>query len=223
MTKAEVTARMPLKNETVRINDMSRPTLACLASALLLLVGCASAPPKTAAPAAPESVPEYRIGAGDMLAVQVFGHVELNASVPVRPDGLITTPLVEDMQAAGKTSTELARDIEKALSEYVRTPKVTVVLSAFQGNLGDQIRVVGQAASPQSLPYRSGMTLLDVMIAVRGLGPFAAGNRAKVVRRTATGPTEIKVRLNDLIDKGDMRANLQMQPGDVVIIPQTRF
>ena len=144
-------------------------------------------------------------------------------AVPVRPDGLISTPLVENMPAAGKTPSELARDMEKKLAEFVRSPSVNVIVTGFVGNYGDQVRVVGQAANPQALPYRSGMTLLDVMIAVGGLGEFAAGNRARLVRRVDGKTTEMRVRLDDLLNDGDISANMQMQPGDVLIIPESRF
>jgi len=137
---------------------------------------------------------------------------------------LISTPLVEDLQAAGKTPSELARDMEKKLAEYVRSPSVNVIVTGFVGNYGDQVRVVGQAAHPQALPYRSGMTVLDVMIAVGGLGQFAAGNRARLVRRAADGKTtETRVRLDDLLNDGDIKANMTVQPGDVLIIPESRF
>lgn len=188
---------------------------------LVLAAACGSAPSAPAAPPTQETV-EYKIGAGDQLQVFVWNNRDLSTTVPVRPDGLISTPLVEDMPAAGKTPSELARDLEKALSEYVRNPKVNVIVTSFVG--GAQVRVVGQATNPQALPYRSNMTLLDVMIAVGGLGEFAAGNRAKIVRRTADGgQQEIRVRLADLLNKGDMAANVAMQPGDVLIIPETRF
>jgi polysaccharide export outer membrane protein len=199
-----------------------------LLAALLVLSACGGSPgvrPVKGAPAADAEVvqTEYRIGPGDSLNVFVFNQPELSVTVPVRPDGLISTPLVENMQAAGKTPSELGRDIEKVLGEYVRTPKVNIIVQNFVGTYGDQIRVVGQAAHPQSLPYRNGMTLLDVMIAVGGLGEFAAGNRARLVRQKDGKPVEMKVRLQDLLNGGDISANLPMQPGDVLIIPQSRF
>ena len=193
---------------------------------LVFVAGCGStgataADPKQAV--TPEQA-EYRIGPGDQLNVFVFNQPELSIQVPVRPDGLISTPLVEDLQAAGKTPSELARDMEKKLAEYVRSPSVNVIVTGFVGNYGDQVRVVGQAAHPQALPYRSGMTVLDVMIAVGGLGQFAAGNRARLVRRGADGKsTEMRVRLDDLLNDGDIKANMQVQPGDVLIIPESRF
>ena len=134
---------------------------------------------------------------------------------------MISTPLVEDLRAAGRTPTQLARDIEEVLSEYVRTPVVTVIMQAFVGEQARQIRVVGQAVSPQALQFRNGMTVLDVMIEVGGLSEFAAGNRAKIVRKVADGEVEIKVRLDDLLNEGDIGENVAMQPGDVLIIPQS--
>lgn len=201
---------------------------AALLAAVAVLSACAGS--TTARPvkggAAPEAEvvqTEYKIGPGDQLNVFVFNQPELTVNVPVRPDGLISTPLVENMGAAGKTPSELGRDIEKVLAEYVRTPKVNIIVTNFVGTYGDQIRVVGQAAHPQSLPYRNGMTLLDVMIAVGGLGEFAAGNRARLVRNQDGKPTEMRVRLQDLLNGGDIRANMPMLPGDVLIIPQSRF
>jgi polysaccharide export outer membrane protein len=204
---------------------------AALLAALLVLSACGGTatmrPVKGGAAAgatAPDAIQnEYRIGPGDSLNVFVFNQPELSVTVPVRPDGLISTPLVENMEAAGKTPSQLGRDMEKVLAEYVRTPKVNIIVQNFVGTYGDQIRVVGQAAHPQSLPYRNGMTLLDVMIAVGGLGEFAAGNRARLVRNQDGKPNEMRVRLQDLLNGGDIGANLPMQPGDVLIIPQSRF
>ena len=135
----------------------------------------------------------------------VWSHEDLSVVVPVRPDGRISTPLVEDMQASGKTSTQLARDIEGVLQQYVRTPTVSVIVEQFVGAFSESVRVVGQATKPQALPYRDGMTLLDAMIAVGGLAEFAAGNRAKVIRRSGDKQTEIKVRLDDLLNDGDVQ------------------
>ena len=183
------------------------------------------------APTAPEGAPaataatptDYTIGPGDSLKVFVWRHDDLSATVPVRPDGRISTPLVEDMVAAGKTPTQLARDIEGVLKEFIRTPTVNVIVEKFVGTFGEQIRVVGQAANPQALPYRDGMTLLDVMIAVGGLGEFAAGNRAKLIRKVDGQQTETRVRVDDLLNDGDISQNVAMRPGDVVIIPEARF
>lgn len=166
---------------------------------------------------------DYVIGAGDGLQVFVWGHDDLSTTVQVRPDGAISTPLVEDMKAAGRTPTELARAVEEALSEYVRSPTVTIIVQQFVGEYAHQIRVVGQAAEAQALSYRNGMTLLDVMIAVGGLSEFASGNKAKIVRRQNGQETTIRVRINDLLNKGDMDENVKMMPGDVLIIPESMF
>jgi len=169
------------------------------------------------------AVSEYLIGAGDQLNVFVWRNSEISATVPVRPDGRISTPLVEDMVAVGKTPTRLARDIEKRISKYIRNPQVTVIVRSFVGSLKQQIRVIGQAARPQSLPYRKQLTLLDVMIQVGGLTDFAAGNDAKVIRKVSGVDTEISARLDDLIKDGDIRANFAMQPGDILIVPESWF
>jgi polysaccharide export outer membrane protein len=166
---------------------------------------------------------EYRIGPGDNLQVFVWNHPELTVTVPVRPDGLISTPLVEDLHAEGKTPSQLSRDLEKALAEYVRSPTVNVIVTSFVGAFSDQVRVVGQAQKPQSLPYRANMTLLDVMIAVGGLAEYAAGNRAAIVRQENGKQLRIPVRLTDLLNEGDINANMTMRPGDVLIIPESRF
>ena len=166
---------------------------------------------------------DYVIGAGDVLQVFVWGHQDLSSTVQVRPDGQISTPLVEDMQAASRTPTELARAVEVSLEQYVRSPTVTIIVQQFVGEYDRQIRVVGQAAQPQALSYRSGMTLLDVMITVGGLAEFASGNKAKIVRRENGQETTIKVRINDLLNKGDMSQNVRMMPGDVLIIPESIF
>jgi len=194
--------------------------------ATLGVAACAAAAPPVAevAPVATAATPtDYTIGPGDTLKVFVWRHDDLSATVPVRPDGRISTPLVEDMQAAGKTPTQLARDVEGVLKEFIRTPTVNIIVEKFVGTFGEQIRVVGQAANPQALPYRDGMTLLDVMIAVGGLGEFAAGNRAKLIRKVDGKQTEIKVRVDDLLNDGDISQNVAVRPGDVVIIPEARF
>jgi polysaccharide export outer membrane protein len=189
------------------------------------MAACAGGPGSGSLPSggANSPVPEYHIGSGDTLSIFVWNHPELSLTVPVRPDGLISTPLVEGIMAAGKTSSQLAADLEERLKEYVRGPKVNVIVTGFVGALGDQIRVVGQAAKPQSLPYKANMSLLDVMIAVGGLGEFAAGNRARLVRTVDGKSVSIPVRLTDLLNSGDLKANVQMRPGDVVIIPESRF
>lgn len=166
---------------------------------------------------------DYIIGPGDQLNVFVWRNPDISTSVPVRPDGRISTPLVEDMEAVGKTPTQLARDIEAVLAEYIRTPQVNVIVEGFVGTFGEQIRVVGQASEPRALPFRERMTLLDVMIEVGGLTDFAAGNRARVVRNESGEPREIRVRLDDLLNEGDISQNIAMRPGDIVIIPEARF
>jgi len=192
---------------------------------LATLCGCASTsgPSAAALEGAAAPRPEYRIGAGDTLNVYVWNHPELSLVVPVRPDGAISTPLVEGMPAAGKTSTQLAADVEEKLKEYVRGPKVNIIVTSFVGAIGDQIKVVGQASKPQSLPYRASMTLIDVMIQVGGLAEFAAGNRARLVRTVDGKTVTIPVRITDLLNHGDMKQNIEMRPGDVVIIPESRF
>lgn len=166
---------------------------------------------------------DYEIGPGDSLQIFVWDHGDLSTGVQVRPDGKISTPLVEDLQAAGKSPTQLARDIEEVLKEYIRTPVVTVIMQGFVGEGSQQIRVVGQAVSPSALPFRQGMTVLDVMISVGGLSEFAAGNKARIVRKTNEGEVEIRVKLGDLLNDGDISQNIQMMPGDVLIIPQSFF
>jgi len=190
----------------------------------MILAACGgNTRPETAHAPEAEAHTEYRIGPGDGLNIFVFNQPDLTTQVQVRPDGLITTPLVADLQAAGKTPSQLARDIEKVLSEYVRSPQVNVIVTQFVGTYADQIRVLGQAAHPQALPYKSGMTLLDVMIAVGGLAEFAAGNRAHLVRHEDGKEVTYKVKLDDLVHKGDIRANMPLKPGDVLIIPESRF
>ncbi len=192
-----------------------------------LLVGCGSSRPTYKSGELPaESTGEssdYAIGPGDSLQIFVWDHVDLSTGVQVRPDGKISTPLVEDLQAAGRTPTQLARDIEGVLEEYVRTPVVTVIMQGFVGEGGQKIRVVGQAIAPRALQYREGMTVLDVMIEVGGLAEFAAGNRAKIIRRTDGGEIKIKVRLDDLLNDGEIAENIRMRPGDILIIPQSFF
>ena len=178
------------------------------------------APQSVSAPGGPEYA--YRIGPLDTVNVIVWRNPELSMSVPVRPDGKITTPLVDDLTAIGKTPTELEREIEKALSKFIRDPVVTVVVTQFVGPTSEQIRVTGEAAKPQILPYRRGMTLLDVMIAVGGLTDFADGNAATIYRVGEGGKT-YSVRLRDLIKRGDISANVEMSPGDILIIPQSWF
>ncbi|MFZ0256487.1 MAG: XrtA/PEP-CTERM system exopolysaccharide export protein [Gammaproteobacteria bacterium] len=195
------------------------PSFAAFAVAFLI-AGCASSVNhEDASPVTPKVASQYIIGPGDILEVYVWLVPEISRTVPVRPDGRITTPLVDDMQAVGKTPTQLARDIEQELAKHIKQPNVSVIAKNFVGTFREQIRVVGQAAEPQARPFREDITLLDVIIEVGGLTEFAAGNRAKIVRRTGNGPQEIKVRLGDLVLNGDISANVAMQPGDILIIP----
>jgi polysaccharide export outer membrane protein len=177
-------------------------------------------PPAPAQAASPEY--QYLIGPGDALSIIVWRNPDLSSSVPVRPDGKITTPLVEDLPAIGKDPSRLARDIEKALSEYIRDPVVTVIVTSFVGPYREQVRVVGEAARPQALAYRQEMTLLDVMIAVGGITDFADGNAAQLLR-TSEGNRLYSVRLRDLMRRGDLTANVDVKPGDVLVIPQSWF
>lgn len=164
----------------------------------------------------------YIIGAGDSVNIIVSRNPELSMSVPVRPDGKISAPLVDELMAQGKTPSQVARDLEKQLEKYIRDPVVTVVVTSFVGPYSEQVRVVGEAAKPQFLPYKQKMTLLDVMIAVGGLTDFASGNKASILR-TAEGNKQYGVRLKDLIKGGDLSANVEMRPGDILIIPQSFF
>jgi polysaccharide export outer membrane protein len=166
---------------------------------------------------------EYLIGPGDTLQVFVWGQPDLSVTVPVRPDGRVSTPLVEDLEAVGKTPTQLAREMEHVLAEYIRSPEVNVIVQKFVGTFANQIRVLGQAAQPRSVPYRERMTLLDVVIEVGGLTKYAAGNRSRVVRTVDGKRKEFRVRLEDLVNRGKIEQNLVMQPGDIVIIPEAVF
>jgi polysaccharide export outer membrane protein len=195
-----------------------------LAAAAGLLSACGSV--KEALPPAPVSAAttdySYLIGAGDNLNIIVWRNPELSLSVPVRPDGKLSAPLVDELVVQGKTSTQVAREIEQRLSTYVRDPVVTVIVTGFVGPYSEQIRVVGEAAKPQFLPFKQKMTLLDVMIAVGGLTDFADGNGATILR-SAEGNRQYSVRLKDLIKRGDVSANVEMKPGDILIIPQSLF
>jgi polysaccharide export outer membrane protein len=168
-------------------------------------------------------VTPYLIGAGDTVNIVVWRNPELSMTIAVRPDGTITTPLVEDLPASGKTATQLARDIEKVLARYIQSPVVTVIVTSFVGTYGQQVRVIGEAAKPQALSYRQYMTLMDVMIAVGGITDFADGNKASILRTSGGKTQQFRVRLTDLVKGGDLSANVTMRPGDVLIIPQSFF
>lgn len=190
-----------------------------------LLAGCATTGSLPAMKVAShnEKTPMYRIGPGDSVEVFVWGNPDLSSTVPVRPDGRITTPLIEDVPAAGKTPTQLARVMEKRLAKYIKNPVVTVIVTGFVGLYSEQVRVVGQAAKPQAIPYRKGMTLLDVMIDVGGLTDYAAGNDATIVRTVDGKRKQFHVRIDDLLKDGDITANVDMMPGDILIIPEAWF
>lgn len=191
--------------------------------AAIFLAGCATTNEFSPAPAtAASSEYNYHIGPGDTVNIVVWRNPELSMSVPVRPDGKLAAPLIEDLPALGKDPTTLARDIEKALAKFIRDPVVTVIVTQFVGPYSEQIRVVGEAAKPQALPYRQKMTLLDVMIAVGGVTDFADGNAATILR-AGDGNKQYSVRIKDLIKRGDVSANVEMKPGDVLIIPRSWF
>ena len=191
-----------------------------------LIVSCASTPAPAPTPAptptdakAPDS---YIIGPGDTLDVFVWRNSELSTTVPVRPDGKISTPLVEDMVAVGKTPPQLARDMEKVLSEYVRAPKVNIIVKTATSTFS-QVKVVGQVQHPSALPYREGMRVLDAILAVGGLTQFASGNRARIVRTENGKETVIHVKVADLVNTGDVKQNELLKPGDVLVVPQSYF
>lgn len=199
---------------------------ALLVLSVAALAGCSSLEElPTAKPIAEteEQETEYRIGSDDSLQIFVWRNPELSNSVSVRPDGKITIPLIEDLPATGKTPTELARDIEKQLSVYIQDPIVTVIMRGFVGLPKDRVRVVGEAARPQALPYRSTMTLLDIMISVGGLTDFADGNRATISRLIDDELKQFRVRIDDMLRAGDMSANVRILPGDVIVIPEAWF
>jgi polysaccharide biosynthesis/export protein len=209
---------------------MRFPSVALLVSWLVLsslMIGCASSPPAEPAPtpsqtAAKPADNDYIIGPGDTLEVFVWRNPELSVTVPVRPDGKISTPLVEDMVAVGKTSPQLARDMEKVLSEYVRSPKVNIIVTQAASAFS-LVKVVGQVVKPQALPYREGMRVLDAILAVGGLTQFASGNRARIVRSENGHETVIHVKLANLVNGGDVSENVLLKPGDVLVVPQSMF
>ncbi len=200
---------------------MAKAVLAVLAWAAV--AACAQYPEAPVAPTARVATPDYLIGPGDRVEIFVWRNPELSLTLPVRPDGRISVPLIEDLPASGKTPTALARDIEDVLKKYVQDPVVTVIVTGFVGPFNQQVRVVGEATEPTALPYREKMTVLDVMISVGGLTEFAAGNRAVVVRRVDGAEQAFRIRLDDLLRAGDVSANVAMLPGDVLIIPQSWF
>jgi polysaccharide export outer membrane protein len=203
-----------------------RSRLLLLFVGLLLLGGCESLPE---APLHPEpgrdalSDRDYRIAPGDRLTVFVWQDRDLSLTVPVRPDGRISLPLVGEVVAAGRMPSELSRELEQRLAAYVQDPVVTVILAETAGPIDRRVRVVGQATKPQSLPWRPGMTVLDAVIEAGGLTEFADGNRAVLVRRLDGEAVRYRLRLGDLLQDGDITANAELLPGDVVIVPETVF
>lgn len=166
---------------------------------------------------------EYVIGPGDSIDIFVWNNPEVSTTVPVRPDGRVSAPLVDQVFASGKTPTQLARDIEKSLSEYIKDPLVTVMVGGFTGRFDQQVRIVGEATNPSAIPYRQDMSLLDALIAAGGLTEFAAGNRAVIIRNIDGKPVTGGVRIDDLLQDGDISQNVAMRPGDILIIPEAWF
>ena len=199
----------------------------CLASVAVAQAPARPAPTQPAVPAAPTMAApaasvtaNYQIGPGDTLQVFVWRNPELTSTVPVRPDGKISTPLVEDLVAVGKTPSQLARDIEVVLAEFIRSPQVNVIVT-IPVSAYSQIKVIGQVVNPQSLPYREGMRVLDALLATGGLANYAAGNRAKIIRKVDGKDRTIKVKMANLVNKGDMAQNYELKPGDVLIVPES--
>jgi polysaccharide biosynthesis/export protein len=187
----------------------------------MALTGCTSVP--LAPNIEPLSDYTYIIGPGDSVEMFVWGNPEISRTVPVRPDGKISAPLVEELPASGKTPYQLARLIEKELAKYIRNPLVTVIVSGFVGPYSEQVRVVGQATKPQAVPYKENMSLLDLVIVVGGLTDYAAGNRAVIIRTVNGIQRQFRVRIEDLLDDGDITANINVLPGDILIIPESYF
>lgn len=196
-----------------------------LALSAIVVTGCAKSrfPPLPEATYELRSASKYKIGPGDSVQIFVWRYPEVSKTVPVRPDGYITAPLLEDIPASGKTPTELARDLEEALSVYLRDPLVTVIVQGFTGIFPEQIRVLGEAASPASLRYVDGMTMLDLMIQTGGITDYAAGNRAVLMRFEQGERKRYTVRLDDLVKKADLSANVDLRPGDILVIPESWF
>lgn len=192
-----------------------------LMTALGLLSGCET--PPLAPNVEPPTEYTYIIGPGDTLEMFVWGNPEVSRPVPVRPDGKISAPLIEELPASGKTPFQLARDIERELGKFIRNPLVSVIVSGFSGPYSEQIRVLGQAAKPQAIPYKENMSILDLMILVGGVTDFAAGNRTVIVRTVNGVQQQFRVRVDDLLEDGDISANVNVLPGDIIIIPEAYF
>lgn len=202
---------------------VSKGARVAISACMVLTVACASQGPSTAVMPLETANYNYVIGPGDTMEIFVWGNEELSTTAIVRPDGKLTTRLVEDMEASGRTSTELAREIEKVYAEYVRQPVVSVIVNGFAGVPEQQVRVVGEAAQPTAVPFKQHMTLLDLMISVGGMTEFAAGNRSVLVRTEGARQTSQRLRLDDLLKDGDISANMALKPGDVVIISESWF
>lgn len=212
---------------TIQPAARARAALVTAAVALTaLLTGCAT---KVEHPELPVATGDaqystrYRIAPGDSVQIFVWRNPEVSTNVPVRPDGLLSAPLLEEIPAAGKTPAELARDLEQELSTYLRDPLVTVIVNGFVGTFREQIRVLGEAAQPTALLYKDSMTLLDLMVAVGGLTQYADGNNATLVRMVDGEQKQFRLRIDDLVREGDISANVDMRPGDIVIIPEAWF
>jgi polysaccharide biosynthesis/export protein len=210
---------------------MTREGMRSLVSALgavvvtVSLVACSTKPevPVAAMAETPETPPLYQIGAGDSLNIFVWRNPELTTSVTVRPDGRVSVPLIEDLYVEGKNPSDLSREIESELAVYIQDPLVTVIVGGFVGTFPQQVRIVGQASQPKSIPYRANMTVLDVVIQTGGLTEFADGNNTTLVRVEGGESKEYRVRLADLLDDGDISANVALLPGDILIVPETFF
>ena len=211
----------------ILLKSVRSAALLCAVSGVLLVGGCATQdsdrPELPPASGDAEHSTRYRIAPGDSVQIFVWRNPEVSTSVPVRPDGLLSAPLLEEIPAAGKTPAELARDLEAELATYLRDPLVTVIVNGFVGTYREQIRVVGEAAQPRSMLYNDSMTLLDVMVQSGGLTQFADGNNALLVRVEDGQQQEYRVRLDDLLRNGDINANVDMRPGDIVIVPEAWF
>ena len=202
-------------------------TLLGALSGVLILTGCATRssdlPELPQASGDAQFSTRYRIAPGDSVQIFVWRNPEVSTTVPVRPDGLLSAPLLEEVPAAGKTPAELARDLEAELSTYLRDPLVTVIVNGFVGTFNEQIRVLGEAAQPRSMLYRDSMTVLDVLVETGGLTQYADGNSSILLRRVDGEMVEYRLRLDDLAQNGDISANIDMRPGDVVIVPEAWF